>query len=146
MNSISNSRSSSSAPIAAQSVVYNNTTSGLQATNVQDAIDEVAQGLGEVGAWTFVGSETGTTPISIFNYKEIMAVVSYGSGNGYSTFVINADSLDATTKQFRSGFYSQAAVNGGMSIAVTSTSVQIGSVYFNGTAQTSSATISVYKR
>lgn len=47
MNSIPN--INSRVPVVAQNVIYNNTTSGLQATNVQDAIDEVAQGSGGTG-------------------------------------------------------------------------------------------------
>ena len=51
--------------VAADDVTYDNTDSGLTATNVQDAIDELAQGGAGGADLNFVHSNTGTvTPVS----------------------------------------------------------------------------------
>ena len=147
MNSISNSRSSSSAPIAAQSVVYNNTTSGLQATNVQDAIDEVAQGgSGGVGAWTLLGTQNGNTPISEpADYTEVMIKVNPDDSSCIMTMFLPKISISSGEK-YRTGFFISGVFGAEATVSYTSGDFALDGVHLNGSDKLSASTISIYYR
>jgi hypothetical protein len=74
---------------------YDNTTSGLTATNVQDAVDEVNNRLQNKGKWTLLGNSTTTgllTITNIDNYSEIVFIL--GSTTGTAIYVQNRVSLE----------------------------------------------------
>lgn len=131
-------------PSAAQ-VSYDNSGSGLSATNVQDAIDEVAQG-GGLGAWTQIGQETGTTAIATpSGVSEICAIVK--PPTGYSgIFNIPAIRLSATTEIFGTGRYATASLNNACTIQADTSEIKIYKVYENGSEVTASSVITVYAR
>ena len=125
-------------------IAYDNTGSGLTATNVQAAIDEVAQGGGGgVGAWTLIGTETGTNPLAIpGTATEITVVVTSGNQN-YSIFAVVAS---LGSGNLVDGFYKDSSNNAGIIVAATQSSVNISMVYVNGADSTSTATIALYAR
>lgn len=133
-----------SAP-AAQDVTYDNTGSGLTATDVQAAIDELAQG-GGVGAWTLAGTETGTTPISVpAGSKELLAIV---SPTGSESFVIPIPvaALSGTATTFSTGRYISASSNASVSVDATDSQVASSTVYNGGSSVITGSTISLYYR
>ena len=125
-------------------IAYDNTGSGLTATNVQAAIDEVAQGGGGVGAWTLAGSETGTTPVAFPNTaSEILISVTYSANT--INIPAAAAQLSNVAVNFCGGYYQSASFNGGAIVAATENSVTLLSCYF-GSDVTSTSTVSVYYR
>lgn len=145
MNSIPNIKSL--VPVVAQNVIYNNTTSGLQATNVQDAIDEVAQGGGgSVGTWTLVGSQQGTTPISLTgDENEIYICVKYNTNIYYSAFIVAAV-LTSTEQQVLDGYYVSGSASALVNVGVTTSQVVLKAATIDGVAHLNDAIISVYSR
>ena len=128
-------------------IAYDNTGSGLTATNVQAAIDEVAQGGGGVGAWSQIGQETGSTPIDISGStaSEFYVTVSK-SGDVYANLVIPAVFLTNTEQPCRVGYYGTAAANAMAAIKVSTSSIYLNNMYINGNDEVSSSTITVYAR
>lgn len=145
VNAINEVNAAVGTPTAAQ-VTYDNTGSGLTATNVQDAIDEVAQGGGGVGAWTLAGTETGTGSISIpAGTNEILAIATDPNGVSF-TIPICAAFLDATTKTFRVGSYGSSSAYTAVTVNATSTAVNLYSLHNVGTDVASTSTFTVYCR
>ena len=134
----------------AEQVTYDNTGSGLTATNVQDAIDEVAQGGGGggVGAWTLVDTKTGTSDtIALSNtMTEIYVIVTDSNGDGYFSSVFPMASLSATNKDVVSGYYNSSSSNGGCTIEISNAAVRLKSLNFNGNSIASTSIITVYSR
>ena len=134
--------------VSAEDVAYNNTVSGLTATDVQAAIDELASG--GSGSWTLVGSQTGTNAISIpATAKEIyieVAVDTNQTNPQYHTFYILAAELSATAKSYRNGYYADASHNQGVFILVSNTSVNISEAYSGGSDKASTSAIKLYAR
>ncbi|MBR6627936.1 MAG: hypothetical protein IKL04_08180 [Lachnospiraceae bacterium] len=129
-------------------IAYDNTGSGLTATNVQDAIDEVAQGGGGgSAAWTQIGTQTGSTAIAISGtYNELCLVAASSSDQHIMTIVIPTAELDNTSKVFRDGGSLAADNYWGVTISVTASSAQLGSFVVNGADNTASAVLTVYGR
>ena len=135
------------APTAAQ-VSYDNTGSGLTATNVQDAIDEVAQGGGGggVGPWTLAETKTGISHIAVpATANELLVTLAY-SGNYYFNQVINTSILSATAQGFHSGYYNTPTSYGSTNVVATSTEIYIYQSYIDGNDVSASTVISVYYR
>lgn len=81
----------------AQGVPYDNTSSGLSATNVQGAVDEVCNKLPtkQNATWIKLGDTTGTTEIDApANWNEMIVYGEFGgnSNYGFSTYVIYTQS------------------------------------------------------
>ena len=127
-------------------IAYDNTGSGLTATNVQDAIDEVAQGGGGGStAWQLAGSETGTTnPISIPNNATDLLVVFAPDADKRYSVCIPPIALSNTDVYFNTGKYGSASENAAFNVRATSSEVQLVQAVLGGTAVTSSTTISLY--
>ena len=130
-------------------IAYDNSGSGLTATNVQDAIDEVAQGGGGGGAaWTQIGQETGTTAITLAGTEnEIIVEVGapVGSDTLYFTIALIKDMLSGTVKTYRTGA-SDGTNNHNISISASSSSIALNYVNMNGTIVTNTSTITVYAK
>lgn len=124
-------------------IAYDNSGSGLTATNVQDAIDEVAQGGGGVGAFTLIGSETGTTPIPIDNTKNefFVEVANPQDTTAKYTIMIPYACLENTANTYSTGYQ-----GGLIKISATTSSITLAEVNFNGTDRTSTSPIKVYGR
>lgn len=132
------------APTAAE-VSYDNTVSGLAAADVQAAIDELAQG-GGAGAWSLIGSETGTTPIDISGSTadEFFITVVYSGDHAFNQ-VIPAVVLSGTSQNFEGG-YAHSGSTAMIVVQATNAAVTLSNAYINGTDQKASCTISVYGR
>lgn len=131
-------------PTASQ-VSYDNTGSGLVATNVQDAIDEVAQGGGGSSTYTLIGTETGTSPITIpAGLNELYVEVE--STNEFYTIPILTAQLSATEKIYATGFYNTSSSYGAVMAKVSDTSIYLLKVAETGSDVTASANITVYGR
>ena len=97
MNSINNAES-------AKNIGYNNTSSGLSATDAQGAIDEVNSSL----SWKYVDTKTGSTEISLpVKWNELNVVVSFGGNPSYGgTFhICNLGYLNNNTRYYVNGCY-----------------------------------------
>lgn len=132
----------------AADIPYDNTGSGLTATDVQAAIDEVAQGGGGGGftAWTLVGTQTGSNPVSLAGTEnEILVEVLY-NGNCYLLEQIPVSILSATIKRFFNGYYASNSSYGYCSIEVTTSAVDVGALNTDGASHLNDATINVYSR
>lgn len=128
-------------------IAYDNTGSGLTATNVQAAIDEVAQGGGGSSTWTQIGTQTGSTAIAITGtYDEICLVAASSSDQHIMTIVIPTAQLDNTSKVFRDGGSLAADNYWGVTISVTASSAQLGSFVVNGADNTATSVLTVYGR
>ena len=127
-------------------IAYDNTGSGLTATNVQDAIDEVAQGGGGSAAWTLAGTETGTTPISIpANSNEILVVVT-GSLSSLTVIIPTAELGNTSAAFMLPGGWADASTHYYGYIQASDSSVAIGNLMVNNNTETSTATIKLYAR
>lgn len=128
-------------------IAYDNTGSGLTATNVQDAIDEVAQGGGGGGSvWTLAGTETGTTPINVpAAATELLAVVSPTGSESFNIFIPVA-ALSSTAQSFSTGRYLSAGSNASISVDADTSQVALNTVYNGGNSVISSATIKLYTK
>lgn len=125
-------------------IAYDNTGSGLTATNVQDAIDEVAQGGGGSSAWTLAGQQTGAVAITLpADFEELHVKVNYDATN-FTTFNLVKDDLSATTNNFKFG--DLTAGGGSGSYLVDLNEIKVSGVSYGGAVITSSVVTSVYYR
>ena len=156
----------------AAGVGYDNSSSGLTADDVQEAIDELNTKEGDLddltttaksslvaaineaaqsgggGSYTLIGSETGTTAIAIPAGKsEIMAIVKI---NNLDTQIIPINILTAylssTAQKLRAGYYNSASSNAGISINISDSSINLQVAYHDGTDETSASVITVYAK
>lgn len=155
---------------------YDNTGSGLTATNVQDAIDEVVgdipanaaalsydnsgSGLTATnvqdavdelaaatpGAWTLIGSATGVTPIPFVKANYTEMRVT-GYING-TTNVVSTDIMTADVNQYIivGGAYSGATSGYNLSVEVTASDVKIVAARDAGTDVKANSSIKVYAK
>ena len=125
-------------------IAYDNSGSGLTATNVQDAIDEVAQGGGGGSvAWQLAGTQTGTTPISTpATFNELLIVID--DTHAYITMPVIPAMLSGTPTLIRGGYYGTSSAMS--SVNVSSSEVALVAEYYENTDVTSSTTISLYYR
>ena len=145
VNAINEVFDAQAAPTAAE-VSYDNTGSGLTATNVQDAIDEVAQGGGGSATWTLQGSQTGTSPISLpADFDELLIVIRTASNTGAS-FNVPKAALDANDFSMSSGEYINSTSYAAYRVKVSLTSVAAVVANSGGNDLLSGATTSVYYR
>lgn len=115
--------------------------------NLVDAINEVAQGGSGSATWSVVGTQTGSTAITISDtYNELCLVAASSSDQHIMTIVIPTAELDNTAKIFRDGGSLAADNYWGVTISVTDSSAQLGSFVVNGADNTASAKLTVYGR
>lgn len=128
-------------------IAYDNTGSGLTATNVQAAIDEVAQGGGGSATWTQIGQQTGATSIAIpSGYNEILVIVEPQSGVQAFTFNVPTSFLSNTATKLMNGFYISASATCGVEVDVTESSAILAIANVTGSDVLSSAVTTVYGR
>lgn len=125
----------------ASQVIYDNTTSGLEADNVQDAIDEI----NDNSTWTLLDTKTGNTAISLpSKYNELHICVEFGGVN----WKVPMHLTNQETGSFFTGFWA-AANNGGffcVLIANDKSTIKMTSADANGSSVLSSSVIKVYYR
>ena len=126
-------------------IAYDNTGSGLTATNVQAAIDEVAQGGGGSSTWTLAGTSTGTTPVSIPAGSKEVFVIAKGATQHY-TWQFPTDILDSTAKLMPQGFYKDSSNYAFASIDADSSEIAISNMFLGGSDYLSTAALTVYVR
>ena len=114
----------------AVNIKYDNTESGLEATNLQGAVDE----LSDNSEWKLVGSAKGLTAITLpTNAKEIYIESTYSTAT--FTFNLPYKSLTSTTKTIRDGAFLGNSYGGyAIGITVTNTSVSLAHFFSVGTA------------
>lgn len=120
----------------ANMIGYNNTSSGLSATDAQAAIDEIAS----KSSFTLVGSIVGDTPIQLpatFNELYITTEVI----NHFSAVTIMENILAATDKRLCIG---NGAVE--FDIDISKTAAHLAIVNVSGTDYKSSTTLTIYYR
>ena len=160
--------------VSAASVSYDNTTSGLTATNVQAAIDEVKTDIPDSAAdisynnatsglsantvqaaideivsssnvFTQAGTATGTTAVTIpANATEIMCKVDINSTLSVTMSILKL----MGTKQYIDGYMNSASNYCSVILDYNSTAntVAINSVTLNGSVTTNTATMTVYSK
>lgn len=135
--------------VAASAVSYDNTTSGLQASNVQAAIDEIQdeiENLPSASDWTLAGTQTGTAQAITIpaTAKEVLAIVTVGPNvttSSYSARVIGNHNV-------HSGGYGTAAAGSLSSVKFdyTNNEVQLLAGFANGADTSTTSVISVYTK
>ena len=128
--------------VSAASVSYDNTTSGLTATNVQAAIDEIVS---SSNVFTQAGTATGTTAVTIpANATEIMCKVDINSTLSVTMSILKL----MGTKQYIDGYMNSASNYCSVILDYNSTAntVAINSVTLNGSVTTNTATMTVYSK
>ena len=145
VNAINEVNAGLASPTAAQ-VSYDNTGSGLTATNVQDAIDEVAQGGGGgVGDWTLAGSESGSTPINVpATAKELLAIAKT-STRAFS-IPVPVSALSGTALPLSAGYYVSASSHNCTVVEITTAQASMTVFQQNGSDILSTATLELYYR
>lgn len=129
----------------ADDIVYDNTDSGLTATNVQDAIDEIAQGGSGGTTWTLVGTQTGTTAQAISGYSEYYVKIAPNDTHIMEVIIL-ASELSSTSVNYRQGGLLANDNYWGCALICTNASLALGSVVVNGSDVTSASTMTVYGR
>lgn len=126
----------------ADDVVYDNTSSGLTATNVQEAIDEIAQGGGS-GEWILSNTVTGNTPIAIpSGATEIILFIDLNGQYVYNVHII-VSSL-ANNMSFTGGYYMSAQANTVFSTTYNAGSFTLGVANVAGASVLTGAKTSLY--
>ena len=128
-------------------IAYDNTGSGLTATNVQAAIDEVAQGGGGVGTWTLVSTVTGTTPVAIPVGAKELYIVGQVDGNSLLNFpmYLVVDTL-IQDNEYRTGYYARNNANSAFVVKYDNGTVVISRADNNEATVTGTSTMTVYYR
>ena len=139
-----NSRSGVVSPTAsdydAGMIDYDNAISGLNATDVQGAIDEVAANI--PGGWSLFDTETGSTPIIIPNSaKEVIVNVTFGSIAFVNHFI-----PDLPSQALRNGYYASPTnyANATYTRVNNTRTLTLSGASFAGTDYTATATVAVY--
>lgn len=115
--------------------------------NLVDAINEVAQGGGGVGAWALIGSETGTNPINISDYTATeFYIIIKKTNDVYLSVYVPAATLDATTRYIRQGYYASAGSCATAAVSVSNAAITTSTLNINSADSTASAEILVYGR
>lgn len=131
----------------AADIPYDNTGSGLTATDVQAAIDEVAQGGGGLGSWTLVGTETGTTAIAIpGTATEIYVNVAKAGTNEIAVAGTIIMACVTESKRYNYGSAGGANEYAKIALTVTPTDVAIDKYVTDQGNYTTSAVLTVYAR
>lgn len=126
---------------------YDNTGSGLTATNIQAAIDEVAQGGGGSAVWSLIGTETGTNPIDISGSTATeFYIIIKKTNDVYLSVYVPAAALDATTRYIRQGYYASAGACAAAAVGVSTAAIAAFTLNINGADNLASAEILVYGR
>ena len=133
-------------PTAAQ-VTYDNTGSGLTASNVQDAIDEVAQGGAGIGAWQLAGQETGSTPISEpATYDEVLFIIDINN-NHRIIETISVPKLNLTAGNiYRTGSYEGGSANSAAYVKYDNNEFTLINAYAGGSDVVNNSDFYVYYR
>lgn len=103
---------------------------------------------GGLPSCTSLGTQTGTTPIALpNNFKELMVEIDTVPASSYQWYFVK-EMLSSTTKNFRNGgFISSNANCSQVQVDVSTSSVSIGYVYYNGANEiTSTSTITAWYR
>ena len=116
--------------------------------SVKSKIDSLELEIGNVLNWTYVGSQTGGTDISLpENFKEI--TIFAHETNDYSisfTWHIINEELGTTKRAFRQGYYLNATNNGSIIASVSKTLATISSYAIGGNSYVERITFEVYAR
>lgn len=125
-------------------IAYDNTGSGLTATDVQAAIDELAQGGGGLGAWTLAGTISGTTtPISIpATAKDILVEMTYTTDGVTATWALCNSMLSGVSKQYNTAVTDNTI----MAIDADSSEISMRSALKSGSSVIANCDINVYTR
>ena len=128
----------------AADIPYDNTGSGLTATDVQAAIDEVAQGGGGGSiAWTLAGTQTGATPVTIpGTANDILIEVVTGTNHAHVTCNIAPAMLSGTAENYR--YALQDNIN--ISFDASSSDIVLTNVNEAGSNTIATSTVNVYVR
>lgn len=147
VNAINEVFDAQAAPTATD-VSYDNTGSGLTATNVQDAIDEVVQGGGGTNALQLAGTVTGTTPISIpAGANELIVIVGSGTNNAnVVSYNIPVDELTSSPVRYFNGYYESASNCANVIITADNIEISLTTSIWSGNNQLTGAKTSVYYR
>lgn len=111
-------------------------------SSIVNAVNELATG------WTSLGTQTGTTPIALPNdFNELMVEVDTAGASNYQYYFVR-EMLSSTSKDFRNGGFISADANSSqVQVNVSTSSVSIGYVYWNGANDiTSTSTIKAWYR
>lgn len=130
LNEIANNGGGGGGASSASDVSYDNTTSGLTATDVQAAIDEVAQGGGGSSSADDVSYDNTTSGLTATNVQDAIDEVASGSGgeeydieiSGTITENLNTEALEALTYKINSDIdtlLAKVQTNGNLKIKST---------------------------
>lgn len=138
----------SSGASSADKVKYDNSTSGLKATNVQGAVDEVNNSFGDKGKYEFLGTAIGTNSVT-FNandYNELYFDIDIdGTGVAKLFAVIPVILLSDTPRSLvASGGYQQSSYGKFCNLNVSLTSAKAAYVRNDSKDTINSVKISVY--
>ena len=149
-----------SSTMDAEDVDYDNTVSGLTATDVQAAIDEEAAAINTINSnlsnllsnlygWNLVGSVTGINDVAIdpTEYNEFYVTQAYmdNSVNRVVSYIIPSAIMTPTSQSMYNGF-SYSTSTGKMVIGYSNTSIRNGSFIYEGSERISNCIMTVYGR
>ena len=126
----------------ASNVNYDNTGSGLSASNVQDALDEIVSDIPSIPTYTALSPVVGTTPVTIpAGVSEVQICVSFGAMS-FDEHMLTIE----PSKTFREGYYVN---NTNSALAVftwdnVTRQIALSGASFSGTDYLSTATLQIY--
>ena len=132
----------------AESIVYNNTESGMEATNMQDAIDELNSNLTNKNfEWKLVGEVTGKTVVNLPTiFNEIIVIATRSDGNVSVDLSVPYIALFDDLKGFHTGTYGNDGYYTMAVFQISKTQINLHEFRNNGNDQTTSAKMRVYYR
>ena len=135
---------------SASSISYSNTNSGLEATNAQGAIDELATSVTELNSnmeWKLVEEVTGTTLVTLpISFNEILVIATRSDGNVSVQLNVPYIALFDTTKGFHAGAYGNDTYNTLAVFLISKTEINLNEFRNNASDSTNSAKTRVYYR
>ena len=130
-------------------IAYDNTGSGLTATNVQDAIDEVAQGGGGGGtsAWTLLGTATGTTSVNLpGTWNELCLVAAIGGNDEETVSIVIPQAAYTEGAKYHSGWSAGGGSYGEARYLAGASAINLNVAYSTGVDATATTTSKIYYR
>lgn len=128
-------------PSTASEISFDNTGTGMTATDVQDAVTELKSNLTELLDWKYAGYISGTTDYVTYpaTAKELNVIVAWANTDLTYGYTFNIPILsDNSTRIYRAGAYGSGSETGSAVIDVDFPNhrVKISGVRYNGTTQT----------
>lgn len=138
-------------PSTAAEISFDNTGTGMTATDVQDAVTELKSNLTDLLNWTYIGYTTGTTKIEYPSTAKELYVEAPWVNRDYTyvySLYILLNNNQTTEQAYRTGAYGNSGETGECVVRITRSDhkIWLASAYYNGNNATNNNGLRVWYR